>query len=314
MGFTDVFIRRPVLAATVSLLIFIVGLQALLGLQIRQYPKMINTVVTVTTRMPGASAESMQGFVTQTLQQAIAQAEGIDYMTSETRPGESRITVAVSLGYSPDAALTGVMAQVASVRSRLPRSIDDPVIERSTGASFSLAYLAFSSERLTPPQISDYLTRVVQPKLSTVAGVANAKILGGQDFAIRVWLDPMRMAAFDLTAEQVRQAISANNYQTSAGQVRGPRTVIDVSAATDLRTPEEFAQLYVASRERGVVRLGDIATVELGARSTDSQAFTRGRPAVLVGVDPTPDANPLTVMDGIRAVLPDLRRNLPAGM
>src|SRR3954467_10906278 len=234
MKFTDIFIRRPVLALVVSLLILLIGLKCLLGLQIRQYPRLYNTTITVTTSYPGASPDLIQGFITTPIEQAVSSAEGIDYLTSNSTQSTSTVTAYVKLNYDPNQALTDVMAKVQQVKYLMPQQAQDPIILKSTGQTTAVMYIGFASSELSSAAISDYLTRVVQPLLSTVDGVASADILGGQTFAMRLWLDPARMAAHGISANDVSLAIRANNYQSAPGQAKGYFTVTNVNADTGL--------------------------------------------------------------------------------
>jgi hydrophobe/amphiphile efflux-1 (HAE1) family protein len=314
MRFTDIFIKRPVLATSLSLLILLAGLASLFGLPVRQYPKLTNTTVTVTTVYAGASADLIQGFITQPLQSAIAAAEGIDYMTSDSAPGVSTITITMQLNFDPDAAMTNILTQIQSVRSQLPSDVDDPTAVKATGETTQILYLSMSSERLSAPQLTDYIQRVIKPKLATVSGVAGAKIYGQQDIAIRIWLDAERMASFGLTAGDIRQAVEANNYQSLPGQIRGTYTVFNVEAKTGLERPEEFERMVVATRQNAVVRLRDVATVTRDAKNKDVVVRKGGREVVIIAIDPTPQANPLTVVQGIRKIYPDMVRDLPEGI
>src|SRR6478672_11966401 len=261
MKFTDIFIRRPVLALVVSLLILLIGLKCLLGLQIRQYPRLYNTTITVTTTYPGASPDLIQGFITTPIEQAVATAEGIDYLTSNSIQSTSTVTAYIRLNYDPSQALTDVMAKVQQVKYLIPSQAQDPVILKSTGQTTAVMYIGFSSSELSSAAISDYLTRVVQPLLSTVDGVASADILGGQTFAMRLWLDPARMAAHGISANDVALAIRANNFQSAPGQAKGYFTVTNVNAGTGLVNVEQFKRMVVKSSKEAVVRLEDIATV-----------------------------------------------------
>jgi len=311
MRLTDIFIKRPVLATVVSLLILLVGARAMLSLPIRQYPRLENTVITVTTIYPGASAELMQGFITTPLEQAIATAEGLEYMTSSSVSGKSVIQAYVRLNYDPSKAMTDVMAKVQQVRYLIPRESNDPVITKTTGQTIAVMYLGFSSDQLSSAAISDYLTRVVQPLLATIDGVASADILGGQTFAMRVWLDPKKMAARGITADDVRVAIQLNNFQAAPGNVKGLFTLTAVDTNTGLRGMHEFREMVVKAQDGSLVRLGDIAKLELGAQSTDSSVSMSGVHAVFVGINATPTANPLTMVKDIRAMLPSIERDLP---
>jgi multidrug efflux pump len=311
MSFTDIFVRRPVLALVVSLLILLIGLRAMLALPIRQYPKLSNTTITVTTLYPGASPELMQGFITTPIEQAVATADGVDYLTSNSIQGTSTVTAYIRLNYDPDKALTEVMAKVQQVKYLIPGGAQDPVITKSTGQTTDVMYIGFASSQLSSAAISDYLTRVVQPLLVTVPGVASADILGGQTFAMRVWLDPARMAARGISASDVAAAIQANNYQSAPGQAKGYFTVANVRANTGLEDVAQFKQMVVKSQNGAVVRLGDIARVKLGSQSWASSVMMNGRHAVFIGIQATPTGNPLTLVKGVRALLPQIQRDLP---
>jgi len=311
MSFTDIFIRRPVLALVVSLLILLIGLRAMMGLPIRQFPKLSNTTITITTIYPGATADLMQGFIATPLAQAVATAEGIDYLTSNSVQGTSTITAYIRLDFDPDQALTEVMAKVQQVKYLIPTGAQDPIITKATGQTTAVMYIGFSSNELSSAAISDYLTRVVQPLLVTVPGVASADILGGQVFAMRLWLDPVRMAARGITASDVSAAIQANNYQSAPGQAKGHFTVTNVSANTGLTDVAQFKQMVVKSKSGALVRLEDIATVDLAAQSWTSSVAMNGQRAVFIGIQATPAGNPLTLVRDVRALLPEIERNLP---
>jgi multidrug efflux pump len=314
VAFTDIFIRRPVLSLVVSLLILLVGLRALTTLPIRQYPKLDNTVITVTTTYPGATADLMQGFITTPIEQAVASSEGIDYMTSSSLQGTSTVSVYIKLNYDPSKALTDVMSKVNQVKYLIPKEANDPVIVKTTGAGFAVMYLGFASPELSSPAISDYLTRVVQPLLATVDGVASADILGGQTFAMRLWLDPNRLAARGISAEDVAAAIRANNFQAAPGQAKGYFTVTNITADTGLTDIEQFRNMVVKAKGGALVRVRDVATVELGAEKTNSSVWMNGEHAVFIGVNATPTGNPLSLVKGVRKLLPEIERNLPPTM
>jgi multidrug efflux pump len=314
MAFTDIFIKRPVLSLVVSLLILLIGFKAATSLGIRQYPKLSNTVITVTTSYPGASPDLMQGFITQPIEQAVASAEGVDYITSSSVQGTSTISVYVKLNVEPNFALTEVMSKVNSVRYLIPKESNDPVITKSTGQTTAVMYIGFSSDELTGPQISDYLARVVQPILSTVDGVASADILGAQTLATRIWLDPARMAGRNVSPDDVAAAIRANNFQAAAGQAKGYFIVSNVTTNTDLTNIDQFKRMTVKSKDGGFVRLEDIAVVELGAQSTDSSVSLSGQHAIFIGVQATPQGNPLTIVKGVRGLFPEMERNLPPSL
>ncbi|WP_298364403.1 multidrug efflux RND transporter permease subunit [Azospirillum sp.] len=314
MKFTDLFIRRPILSVVVSLLILLIGLRALLEMPIRQYPQLQNTVISVTTSYPGASPDLMQGFIATPIEQAVSSAEGIDYLTSSSTQGQSVVTAHIRLNFDPNVAMTDVMAKVNQVKYQLPKEANDPVILKSTGESTSILYIGFASTELSGAAISDYLTRVIQPNLATVDGVARAQILGGQTFAMRVWLDPVRMAARGIAAGDVSAAITANNYQSAPGQTKGVFVVTNITANTGLTDVEQFRDMVVKAKDGALVRLRDIGTVELGAQSFNASVAMNGQQAIFIGVDSTPTGNPLNIVAAIQKMVPELRRNLPPNM
>src|SRR6202171_5352939 len=314
MAMTDIFIKRPVLSVVVSLLILLIGLRAATVLPIRQYPKLSNTVVNITTAYPGASADLIQGFITTPIEQAVASAEGVDYMTSSSVLGTSTIQVYIKLNFDPNQALTEVLAKVNSVKYLIPKESNDPVVTKTTGQTTAVMYLGFSSAELTSAAISDYLTRVVQPLLSTVDGVASADILGGQTFAMRLWLDPARRAARGIPASDVAAAIRANNFQSAPGQAKGYFTITNVNADTGLADVQQFTKMVIKAKDGAVVRMEDIASVDLNAKSWTSSIAMNGQHAVFIGVQATPTGNPLSLVTGIRALLPEIERNLPASV
>ena len=314
MSFTDIFIRRPVLASVVSLLILLIGLQCGFKLQVRQYPELSSTTITITTSYPGANADLVKGFITTPIAQAVASAEGIDTLVSNSQQNNSTITLNLLLNANPDRAVADVLSKVNQVKYVLPREALDPVVTKQTGDSTALLYMSFNSNVLTPAQITDYLTRVVQPKLQTIDGVANAQILGGQTFAMRVWLDPDRMAARGVTPADVRAALAANNFTSAAGQIKGDFVQTSINAQTSLDSAQAFGQLVVATRGDALIRLGNIADIELGPESVDSSSVFDGLKAVFVGIYSTPTANPLDVINGVRKAFPDLQAQLPPGI
>ena len=268
-AFTDLFIRRPVLASVVSLLILLVGAMAGLRLQVRQFPATSNTTITITTTYPGAAADVIKGFITTPIEQAVASSEGIDTLVSTSQQNVSTITLNLRLDANPDRAMADTLSKVNQVRGLLPRDANDPVVVKQTGQGFALMYLSFNSNVMTSSQITDYLTRVVQARLQTVDGVANAQILGGQTFAMRIWLDPARMAALGVTANDVRAALNANNFTTAAGEVKSDFTQISVNALTSLDSAKAFGRLVIAAHGDALVRLGDVAKIELGPQGSD---------------------------------------------
>jgi len=311
MQFTDLFIRRPVLSIVVSLLILLLGLRSLYDLPVRQYPKMDNTVVTVTTLYPGAPAEVIEGFITQPVEQAVSSTEGIDYMTSNSVLGTSTITVNIKLNYDPSAAVADVMSKTNQVRYLLPKDAFDPIIVKTTGQTTGVMYINFHSSQLSAAAVADYLARNVQPLIATVDGVSSADILGGQTYAMRVWLNSTRMAAHGVTAVDVATALLQNNYQAAPGQAKGYFTISNVVANTDLKSIEQFKDMVVRAQNGALVRLKDVADVDLGPQSTDVSVRMNGQQSVFIGVNATPSGNPLNIVNGVRALLPSIERSLP---
>ena len=314
MHFTDIFVKRPVLATVVSLLILLAGAQSVLKLPIRQFPEVSDTKIEITTFYPGANADQIKGFITTPLQQAVASTEGIDTLDSRSAQNVSTITLKLRLDADADRALADVLSKVNEVKGVLPEEANDPVVKRTTGAGFALMYISFKSEDMTPPQVSDYLDRVVKPKLQAINGVASAEILGGSTFAMRVWIDPDKMASFGITPLDVSQALQANNFTTAAGEIKGQFTQQNINAQTSLQTPEEFAQLVLATRGDTVVRLGQIAEITLGPQNFGSASAFDGVKAVFMGIQTTPDANPLTVIANVRDAIPEIQKQLPTGL
>jgi multidrug efflux pump len=313
MRFTDIFIHRPVLATVVSLLILLLGARAAMEMEIRQYPELESTTVTVSTAYPGASSDLVKGFITTPLQQAIAEASGIDYLTSRSTQGTSVIEAKMVLNYDANAALAEIQAKVASQRNVLPEDAQDPVITSTTGDTTALMYIAFYSDELAVPQITDYLTRVVQPKLQALSGVGKAELLG-RKFALRAWLDPERLAAVDMTPQQVVQILLQNNYQAAVGNTEGRYTKISMTANTDVADPDQFRNLVVKQQNGSIIRLKDIARVELGSENYDTLALYKGQPATYVAIELAPGANPLTVAQLVKNELPGIKSQLPSGL
>ncbi|HXO96018.1 MAG TPA: efflux RND transporter permease subunit [Chthoniobacterales bacterium] len=315
MNFTDIFIRRPVLAWVVNILIILGGYQALHSLNVRQYPKSDISVIKITTAYYGADADLVRGFITTPLEQSIASAEGIDYMSSQSLLGSSIISVHLKLNYDPNAAMTQVQTKVNQVRNQLPPASQLPVIQiTSVDNQFASMYLSFYSKDLDRNQITDYLTRVVQPKLSAVNGVQDAQILGARTFAMRIWLKSDRMAALNVSPSQIQSILQANNYLSAVGQTKGSMTSINLVANTDLQSVEDFKQLAIKQSNGAIVRLRDVADVELGAQSYDSDVRFSGNTATFMGIFVLPTANALDVVKGVRAALPEIQKQLPAGM
>ena len=314
MKFTDIFIHRPVLASVVSLLILVVGLRAIAALEVRQFPETQNTVVTVTTTYPGASADLVKGFITTPLQQAIAEADGIDFLVSTSTQGRSVIEANMVLNHDANAAVAEIQAKVASQRNVLPAEADDPVIDSVTGDVTALMYLAFYSDTMSPSQITDYILRVAQPRLQAVPGVAKAGLIGNKTFAMRIWLQPERMAALGVTAADVRAALQANNYLAGIGETRGEYVTIDLGATTDIASERDFERLVVRDDGDVLVRISDIAEARMGAEDYDSTSWYKGKTASYIGIEPTPGANPLQVAARVHVAMDEIRAGLPPGL
>src|SRR5579862_5332979 len=315
MRFTDLFIKRPVLAIVVSLVILIAGLQSIRSLSVRQYPRSDIAVVQVTTVYVGANADLVRGFITTPLERVIASADGIDYMESTSAQGLSTILVHLKINYDTTAALTQIQAKVAQVRNDLPPDAQIPVIDLQTAdTEFAAMYLGFSSSDLDQNQITDYLTRVVQPKLSAISGVQRADILGDRTFAMRIWLKPDRMAALGISPAAVHDALAKNNYLSALGSTKGSMVSVNLVANTNLTTADEFRQLVVKQDNGVVVRLGEIADVQLGAQDYDSEVRFNGEGATFMGVWVLPTANSLEVIKSVREAIPGIQAQLPAGM
>jgi multidrug efflux pump len=315
MRFTDLFVRRPVLAIVVNLVILIAGLQSIRALSVRQYPRSDIAVVRVSTAYTGANADLVRGFITTPLERVIASADGIDYMESSSAQSLSTIIVHLNLNYDTNAALTQIQAKVAQVRNDLPPEAEAPVIQLETADNqFAALYIGFSSTELDQNQITDYLTRVVQPKLSAISGVQRADILGGRTFAMRIWIKPERMAAHGISASALRDALARNNYLSALGRTKGSMVSVNLVANTDLRTPEEFRQLVVKEQNGVVVRLGDVADVVLGAENYEEDVRFNGQTATFMGVWVLPTANSLDVIRRVREAIPEIEAQLPAGI
>ena len=315
MKFTDLFVRRPVLAIVVNLVILIAGLQAIRSLTVRQFPRSDMANVVVSTAYIGANADLVRGFITAPLERAIAGADGIDYLESSSSQGVSTITVHLKLNYDTNAALTQIQSKVAQVRNQLPPEAEAPIIDlQTTDSQFAAGYLGFSSRDLDQNQITDYLVRVVQPKLSAIAGVQRADIFGDRTFAMRVWLKPEKMAALGISPSMAHDALAANNYLSALGSTKGTMTSVNLVANTNLQSVDDFKQLVVKEQNGTVVRLGDIADVVLGAETYDQEVSFNGETAVFIGIYVLPTANTLDVMKAVREAVPEIQAQLPAGM
>jgi multidrug efflux pump len=314
MTFTDLFIRRPILSITLSVLLFLMGLASLLSLQVRQYPKIESATIVVTTSYPGAAQEVMQGFVTTPIAQAIASANGIEYLTSTSTLGLSEIKAKLVLNTDADRTMTEVLAKIQQVKYRLPEGTSDPEIQKITDGVSAVQYLTFSSDNHSIPEITDYVSRVAQPLITSVNGVASASINGGQTFAMRIWVDPDKLASRGLTANDITNALRINNVQAAPGALRSKYTLIPITAATDSRSIQDYQQMVIKRDDNSVVRLSDIATIELGGQNYDTKFFGNGKHLVSVAVSPTPDGNPLEIVAGINELIPSLQSAAPPGM
>jgi multidrug efflux pump len=314
MQFTDIFIRRPVLAAVVSLLILALGLRAITSLQVLQFPKTENAIVTITTTYYGADPDLVAGFITTPLENAVAQAAGIDYLTSTSQSGTSTITANLRLNYDADKALTEINAKVNSVLNQLPTGTQQPVLTIAIGQTSDAMYIAFGSDVLPLNKVTDYVVRVVQPKMQAIPGVQTAEVLGGQNFALRVWLDPTRLAAFGLTASDVSKALADNNYLSGLGNTKGQMIQVNLNASTDLHSAAEFEALVVKQVNGAVIRLKDVARVALGADTYEAEATWQNKRAAFIGIQIAPTANLVDVTNGVKKLFPEIQAQLPKGM
>ena len=314
MSFTDIFIRRPVLAIVVSLMILVLGLKSMTSLPILQYPRTQNAIVTVSTTYYGADPDIVAGFITTPLENAVAQANGIDYMTSTSQSGTSTITINLRLNYDSGKALTEINTKVNSVLNQLPSGVQQPVLSVKVGQTIDAMYLGFNSDVLAPNQITDYLIRVVQPKLQAVPGVQTAELLGNKTFALRAWLNPVKLAAYGLTAADVSTALSSNDYIAGLGTTKGQMVQVNLTAATNLKSLQEFRDLVIKQAGTSNIKLSDVANVTLGSEDYDSSVGFNGKRAVYIGIQVAPAANLLDVIKGVRAVYPDLKAQQPDGL
>ena len=314
MKFTDLFVERPVLSAVVSLLILALGLRAIFQLPITQYPETENATVTISTTYYGADAQTVAGFITQPLEQAIAQAQGIEYLSSSSSTGSSVITATLRLNYDSNRALTEINTKVASVRNQLPPQAQQPVLTVATGQTTDTMYIGYFSNSLPTNGLTDYVTRVVKPKFDSIDGVQQAEVIGARQYALRAWLDPNRMAAQGVTASDVYAALSANNYLTAVGTAKGQAVTVDLTASTDVHSLDEFKRLVVKQQNDAIVRLEDVATVVLGAENYDFSVSFDGKRSVFIGIKTAPKANVLTVVKTVKAALPGIAEQLPTGV
>ncbi len=315
MNFTDLFIKRPVVATVVNLIILIAGYQAIRSINVRQYPRSDLSVITVTTTYYGADADLVRGFLTTPLEQSIASADGIDYMDSLSSQSTSTIEVHLKLNYDPNAALAQIQTKVEQVRNQLPPASQLPILQiTSTDNQFASMYLSFFTKDLDRNQITDYLTRVVQPKLSAISGVQSAQILGARTFAMRIWMKTDRMTALNVSPQDIQNALQNNNYLAGVGQTKGSMVAINLVTNTNLETADEFKQLVIKQQNGAIVRLKDVADISLGAENYDTDVRFSGNVATFMGIFVLPTANTLDVIKRVREALPDIGRELPTGM
>ena len=314
MKFTDYFINKPVWAIVVSLIILVLGLRSALDMSVRQFPKTENAVVTVSTAYYGADAQTVAGFITQPLEAAIAQAQGIDYLSSSSISGVSSITATLKLNYDSNRALTEIQTQISAVGNQLPPQAQKPVITVQVGQTTAAMYIGFYSETLPTNNITDYVLRVVKPQLDALDGVQEAQLIGGRQFALRAWLDPIRMAARGVTAADVSKALTANNYLAAVGSTKGDAVTVPLTAATDLHSVDEFRKLAVTSKDGAIVRLEDVANVVLGAEDYNSFVAINGKQSIFIAINASPDANVLDVAERVRNVFPEIQAQLPTGL
>ena len=314
MNWTDLFIRRPVLSLVVSALVLIFGLKAVGSLPVNQYPQTQNAIVTITTAYYGADPATIAGFITQPLEAAIAQSQGIDYLSSASVSGLSTIIATLKLNYDSNAALTQIQTQISSVRNQLPPQAQQPVLTVQIGQSTAAMYMGFYSDEIPNNAITDYLLRVVKPKLDSIDGVQNAEITGGRKFAMRAWLDKEKMAGLGVGADDVYSAMAANNFLSALGSTKGQMVSVDLVAGTDLHTLEEFRNLVVKSDGINIVTLDQVASVSLGSEDYNTNVAFSGKRSVFIAIKVAPQANLLDVAERVRNVVPDLQKQLPVGM
>src|SRR5213596_1372787 len=314
-SFTDLFIKRPVLALVVSFVILIAGLQAMKTINVRQYPRSDIASITVTTAYIGADAELVRGFITTPLERAIAAADGIDYIQSQSQQSVSTITARLKLNYDANKALSDISSKVDAIRRDLPPEAEIPVIAiQPADSQIASAYLSFTSNILQPNEVTDYLVRLVQPRLTAVGGVQKADIIGGRTFAMRIWMKPERMAALGISAKNVRDALSRNNFLAAVGNTKGSLLQVNLTANTDLHTADQFKQLVVKQDKGTLVRVGDIADVVLGAEDYNTEVRFSGQKAVFMGIYVLPNANSVDVIKRVRIEMEQIKRELPSGL
>ena len=314
MPFTDLFIKKPALAIVVNIMILMAGIIAVMKLPIRQYPEIEAATISVTTAYPGATPELMQGFVTTPIAQSIATATGVEYLSSETVQGMSTISARLKLNADSNQAMTEIMAKINEVRFRIPSEATDPVIRKTAGQGTAIMYVGFSSETLSIPQVTDYLNRAILPRLASIEGVGSTELIGAQELSIRLWLDPRKMAALDLTASDVSSALRENNVQAAPGNIEGSYITTNLKADTDIVSISDFENMVLRNDGNNLIRVRDVATVEFGAKSDDQTGYENGVPVVFVGVNASPTGNPLTIVEDTKALFEDMKQDFPPGL
>ncbi|GHB46638.1 hypothetical protein GCM10007094_39940 [Pseudovibrio japonicus] len=313
-NFTEIFVRRPIMASTISLMILALGLRAIFLLPVLEFPQTENAVITISTTLFGASAETVAGFITTPLEEAIAQANGIDYMTSTSASTVSTITVNLVLNWDVDSALTEINTQISSVQNQLPPQTQPSVLTIQIGETIDAMYIGFTSDVIDPNQLTDYVVRVVQPQIQAIEGVQNAELIGEKRFAIRVWLYPDKMAAYGVTGADVANALAANDFISGVGNTKGQMVQVELTANTNLTDVEQFRELAVATNDGAIIRLRDIGMVVLGSEDYDEEVFYSNVSAVYVGVQAAPAANVLAMLEQVRALIPNIQENMPPGL
>lgn len=314
MNFTDIFIKRPVFATVISLLIILVGAKSYFGLQMRLYPKVDSSVVTINASYAGADAELMEGFVATPIENALAGIDGIDFITSSSTPGNSRISVHFDLGYDINVAVADVNSKVNSARWKLPRDMNDPIVSKRDFNDSAIMYLSFASDSMSPEEVTDYLERVVQPQMQTLDGVAQAEILGAREYAMRVWLDPTLMAGYNVTFSDIKSILSSGNLQSPSGPLKSLWQNVNVKTYTDLHTSEEFSNLIIKDKNGQVVKIKDVGTVELGAEDSSFSFIMNNKQVVGMAVYSAPTANPLDVAKAVKNIVPKLEKSMPSAI
>ena len=314
MAITDIFIKRPILAVVVNVLIVLVGIMAITKLPLRQYPALESATISVSTGFPGATAELMQGFVTTPIAQAMATATGVEYLSSDTVQGRSTINARLKLNADSNQAMTEIMAKINEVRFRIPQEATDPVITKTTGNPTAIMYIGFGSDSIGIPEITDYIDRSILPRLASIEGIGSLGLAGDQALSVRLWLDPLRMAALGLTASDVAQALRQNNVQSAPGKIDSQYISTSIKADTSIDSLETFREMVIKADGNKLVRVKDVATVEFGAKTLDQSAMQNGQPVVFVAVNASPTGNPLTIIDEVKSMLVDMKQDFPKGL